>query len=94
MTRTLKPHGSWILLRPNKPTDKTAGGILLAQTWVQPTSDAVVVAAGSKVDSAITPGTRVAFNWINLQNLGREVEWSGERFNFLRADEVVGIVEQ
>jgi co-chaperonin GroES (HSP10) len=69
--RKLRPTGKRLLVLPAPPPERTATGILLAQSWQQPTGQGTVVAVGNQVED-LQPGDTVFYSWVHGQEVIHE----------------------
>jgi chaperonin GroES len=85
---TLRPTGNRVLVQPLQASSKSAGGIHLAETWLQPSGRGIILGVGGRVqDGQLKPGARVFYSWIN----GVEVEHEGRTCRLLHAEELLGV---
>lgn len=76
-----------MLVEPLEPANKSAGGIMLAENYLQPSNQGRVVAAGPAcVD--VQAGDRVIYSWINTI----EVEHEGKKLRLLHMDNLLGVI--
>lgn len=84
--RKLRPIGKRLLVEPLPAADKSAGGIMMPETYKLPSGRAKVVAVGAKVED-IRPGDRVIYSWIN----GIPVEHEDRTLRLLQLEEILGV---
>jgi co-chaperonin GroES (HSP10) len=90
MTKTkFHPLGKNILIRPEVVTEeKTPGGIIKPTAYQQPSSTGFAIAVGPEV-KGVKAGERVAFKWINRQDVFHE----GETMALLPEELILGVIE-
>lgn len=88
-----KPLHDYVLVKQNEQTEKTSGGIILAQT-VQGLESGVVVAVGTgyiNQDGSVRPLTVQEGHTVFLSGNPHEIEYGGEKFLLFRERDLIGV---
>lgn len=93
---TLKPLADRIVIKADKPEEKTVGGIILTNSAKEKPQVATVVAVGpgELVDGAHVPmNVKVGDRVLASKYSGTEVKLDGEEYTIVRQNDILAIVE-
>jgi chaperonin GroES len=83
-----KPLGSRIIVRPDKPEEKSAGGIFIPESAQSRIHKGEVVEVGV-LSQAIAKGDRIMY----AKEAGLEIEVNGEKLIVLQEDNAMALLE-
>lgn len=94
----LIPQANRLLVRPDKPADKTAGGIYIPETSQDKTQKGEVIAAGDGrtspegklVPNAIKSGDRILYGKYS----GSEIEIDNEKLLLINEGDVLAVIDE
>lgn len=84
----IKPIGDRVVLRREKPVEKSPGGIFLPSNAQEKSLEAIVVAVGSTVKADIKEDDRVLVGKYS----GTELTLDGVELLVIREDEIIGVL--
>ena len=103
MTESLgfRAVGQKVFIRPDPNEETTASGIIKPLAWQHPPCSGRVVACGRGtytrrgefVPVDLKLGDRVAYRWLDAEQITSTIEWNGEKLKVLNADQLIGVVE-
>lgn len=95
----LKPMFDYVLVRRDEVQEKTAGGLIVADSAKEKPSTGTVIDTGdgiitdksypNRIPTGFKAGDRVLFP----RFMGMEVEWDGEQLFMLKADNIMAKIE-
>ncbi len=98
----LKPIHDWVLLRRDRPEERTAGGIIIPASAASEPSRGVVEAIGpgkykkesGRKEKRFVPTTLKSGQWVFFPDYAaRDVELDGEKITLIREEDILGTFE-